>query len=187
MKKTVLTFGLVSGGFLAALMAVMVPACLNGTLDFDNSELVGYTTMVLAFLSVFFGIRSYRENVIGGAITFGRAFKVGLLITLVSSAVYVAAWEVVYYGFFPDFGEKYGAHVIAKMRREGADPARLAAEEKKMARFKELYRNPFFNVGMTFLEVLPVGTIVTLVSAGILRRKTPTPGSPSGAAATTTA
>lgn len=45
---------------------------------------IGYTTIVLSFLLVFLGIRSYRENVGNGRITFGRAFGVDILITLVS-------------------------------------------------------------------------------------------------------
>ncbi|MBK6405757.1 MAG: DUF4199 domain-containing protein [Holophagales bacterium] len=178
MLRIVLTFGLISGAAVAGLTAVMLPMCLNGTIAFENSQLVGYSTMVLSFLAIFFGIRTYRQNVGGGAITFGRAFKVGILITLVTCAVYVIGWEIVYWGFIPDFGDTYAAHVLEKLRAEGASAEKLAAETKKMASFQELYRNPFFNVGMTFLEIFPVGLVVTLVSAGILRRKAPSPAPP---------
>ena len=182
MKKIVITFGLVSGGVLAAVMAVTAPLCMNGTLHFDNSEVIGYSAMVLAFLSVFFGIRAYRQDVGGGVISFGKAFKVGILITLISSAIYVIAWEIISHAFLPDFADKYVAHVIDKLRASGASAANVAAEQAKMARFKELYANPFFNVGMTFMEVFPVGLIVTLVSAAILRRKA-VPAPPSSARA----
>ena len=173
MKKIVLTFGLISGGILAAMGAIMWPLCHNGTIEPGDSQVVGYASMVLAFILVFFGIRSYRENVGGGTITFGRAFKVGILITLITCAIYVISWEIVYHGFMPDFGDKYATYVIDKMRADGASDAKLLEAQQQMDRFKELYRNPFFNVGMTFLEVFPVGLIVTLVSAAILRRKTP--------------
>jgi len=182
MKKIVLTFGLISGGILLAMGAVILPLCMSGVIDFDNSEIVGYSAMVLAFLLVFFGIRTYRENVGGGAITFGRAFKVGILITLITCAVYVVSWEILYFNFFPDFADRYAEHMIEKMRADGASLAAVEAERKKMADFKELYANPLINVGITFMEVFPVGLIVTLVSAAILRRK-PTPGTPSTAAA----
>ena len=182
MKKIVLTFGLISGGILLTMGAVILPLCMSGVIDFDNSEIVGYSAMVLAFLLVFFGIRTYRENVGGGAITFGKAFKVGILITLISCAVYVIAWEIVYFNFVPDFADKYQTFTIEKMRGRGASAASLEAEQKKMARFKELYANPFINAGITFMEVFPVGLIVTLVSAAILRKKT-TPGAPSTATA----
>ena len=64
MKKIVLRFGLASGFIIVALSSVTLPLCMNGTLD--HSEIVGYTTMVLAFLMGFFGIRSYRDNVAAG-------------------------------------------------------------------------------------------------------------------------
>jgi hypothetical protein len=171
MKKTVWTYGLLSGGILAALTATLLPLCFNGTLAFENSELVGYSAMLLSFIAVFFGIRSYRENHGGGTITFGKAFKVGILITLITCAVYVIGWEIVYWGFIPDFGDKFAALTLEKARADGQSAAELAELSASMERFKVWYRNPFFNVGMTFLEVFPVGLVMTLVSAAILRRK----------------
>lgn len=182
MKKIVLTFGLISGAILAAMTAILLPLCMSGVINFDQQEIVGYTAMVLSFLLVFFGIRSYRENIGGGAISFGKAFQVGILITLVTCAVYVVSWEIVYYGFVPDFADQYAAHVIEKMRADGATEAALEARSQQMAHFGELYKNPLFNVAVTFMEVFPVGLIVTLVSAAILRRKTG-PGARSTAAA----
>jgi hypothetical protein len=168
MKRIVLTFGLIAGAFLAAMMV-----CNTAFIDrigFDRAEVLGYTTMVLAFLMVFFGIRSYRENIGGGTIGFGRAVGVGLLITLVASACYVATWEVIYYQVAPDFGERYGEHMIEKARADGASEQELAATQAQMERFRELYRNPFINAALTFLEIFPIGLIMTVVSAGILRR-----------------
>jgi hypothetical protein len=175
MKKTVWTFGLIAGGILGGTMAVMVPAGMNGTLSFEHAEFFGYTIQVLAFLMVFFGIRSYRQNVSGGAISFGKAFQVGILVMLVASVVYVATWEVLYYRFFPDFGDKYAAHMLEKMKSTGKSAEAIDAATKEMARFKEMYRNPLVNAGMTLMEVVPVGLLMTLVSAAALRRKAPAP------------
>lgn len=171
MKKIVLTFGLISGGIISAMTAIMLPLCMNGTIDMDKSEIIGYSSMVLAFLLVFFGIRTYRENVGGGTITFGKAFKVGILITLITCAVYVIAWEIVYFNFIPDFMDRYAALSIQKLRDKGASDAAIATATQDMARFKELYKNPLINIGITFMEIFPVGLIVTLISAAILRRK----------------
>jgi hypothetical protein len=170
-KRIVWKHGLGAGLVVSVLMAVMLPLCMNGVIAFEYSQLLGYSAMVLAFVFVFFAIRSYRDTVAGGSVTFGRALGVGLLVTLVASGVYVVAWEVVYWGFLPDFAEQYGDFVLEKMRAEGASEARLAAEAQKMARFAELYKNPLFNVAVTFLEIFPVGLVVSLVSAGILRRR----------------
>lgn len=183
MKNTVIKFGLISGAILAALSAITLPLCLNGTIDFDHQEILGYSAMVLSFMMVFFGIRSYRERQGGGAITFGRAFKVGILISLVTCAVYVISWEIVYYNFLPDFFETYSAHVIDKMRAKGETAEAIAAMQAQMATWGELYKNPFINVAMTFMEVFPVGLVVTLVSAAILRRRPADAGSAETAAA----
>lgn len=170
-RKIVLTFGLIAGAILATMIALMVPLSKNNTTDFAQGEVIGYTTMVLAFLMVVLGIRSYRENVGAGVISFGRAFKVGILITLVASAAYVIAWEVVYFNFMPDFLDKYDVHNLEKLRSSGATEAAIAAKSQEMAEFKKLYANPLFNAAMTLLEVFPVGLVVTLISAAVLRRK----------------
>lgn len=175
MKRIVLTFGLLAGAIIAAMFAITLPMVLNGRIDLSRSQVLGFTIMIMAFLLVFFGIRSYRENAGGGTITFGRAFKVGILITLVACAVYVVSWEIVYYNFLPDFAERYAALTIENMRKEGATDAAIAKTTRDMAEFQRLYKNPLFNIGMTFMEIFPVGLIMTLVSAAILRRKTPHP------------
>ena len=169
MKRTVWVFGLISGGIMAALMLVTVPFIHQ--LDLDKAEVIGYTSMVLAFLLVYFGIRSYRDNVGGGRIGFGRAFTVGILITLISSTCYVATWEVLNATVFPNFAADYGKHQIDRARASGASEQAIKAQVAEMQRFEELYKNPFYNVAMTFIEPFPVGLVITLVAAGILSRK----------------
>jgi hypothetical protein len=168
MKKIVLTFGLISGGIMAVMMVGTVLFVRN--IGFDKAEIVGYTGMVLAFLLIFFGIRSYRENVGGGRISFGRAFAVGILIMVISTACYVITWEIIYFNFLPDFVDK-SAHMIEQVKNSGASPEAIQAKLQEMKKFKDLYNNPFFNAAVTFLEPLPVGIIITLISALILRRR----------------
>ena len=169
MKKTVLTFGLISAVVTSVMMLLTVP--FMDRIGFDKGAIVGYTTMVLAFLMVFVGVKSYRDNVAGGSVTFGRALKVGLMITAVASICYVATWQVIYYRFTPDFVDKYAAYSVEKARKSGATDAQLAETTKKMAEYSELYKNPLVNVAITFLEPLPVGIVFTLVAAGVLSRK----------------
>jgi cyanate permease len=170
MKRTVLIFGLISGVIASVMMFLNTLLVDRGIVNFDNGEVIGYTAIFLSFLLVFFGIRSYREQH-GGTITFGRAFAVDILITLISCVFYVATWEFIYSRMMPDFADKYAAAMVAKMRAKGASDAAIAAKTKEMEQFKVMYRNPFFNVAMTFIEPFPVGLVVTLVSAGILRRR----------------
>jgi uncharacterized membrane protein (DUF485 family) len=169
MRKIVLTFGLIAGAILSVMMLITLP--FHDDIGFDKSLVIGYTTMVLAFLMVYFGVRSYRDNVAGGSITFGRAFTVGLMITAVASVCYVATWELAYPRLAPDYLDKYAAYSVEKMRKSGATDAQIAAKTKEMAEFKEMYKNPVMSIAFTFLEPLPVGILFTLVAAGVLSRQ----------------
>lgn len=168
MRRIVWTYGLIAGGIMATLMTAAL--AFEQQISTDIAEFLGYTTMILAFLMVFFGIRTYRDTVLAGSVRFGQAFKVGLLITLVASACDVAAWQVVSRTMAPDFMERYAAQALEKARANGATEAALAAQKAEMDRFAEMYKNPLVNVGITFLEVFPVGLVVVLVSAGVLSR-----------------
>ena len=168
MKKTVLTFGLISGAVSSLMMLATVPFIHD--IGFDRAAVVGYTAIVLSFLLVFFGIRSYREQS-GGTISFGRGFAVGILITLISCAFYVATWEIVYFQIWPGFAEEFAAHAIEKARASGATPEAIEQTRQQMAQFKAWYDNPLINAAITFIEPFPIGLIVTLISAAVLRRK----------------
>lgn len=174
MRKTVLTFGLIAGAVLSVMMLLTLP--FLDRIGFDKGEIIGYTTMVLAFLMVYFGIRSYRDNVADGTVKFARAFVVGLMITLVASACYVATWQLIYYKVAPDFTDKYVAYAVEKAKKSGASETQIAAQKKEMSEMMNLYKNPLINIGVTFLEPLPVGLLFTLVSAFALSRKRREPG-----------
>src|SRR5438876_11052794 len=169
MKKTVLTFGLISGAVISVMMLLTIP--FHDAIGFGIGGLiVGYTTMVLAFLLIYFGVRSYRDNVRGGSVRFGRVFAVGALIAVISSVCYVATWEVMYFKFMPDFLSKYQAHALEKARAGGASEDVIAKQKAEMDKLAEMYKNPVVNAAMTFVEPLPVGLVIALVSAGILSR-----------------
>jgi len=175
MRKVVLTFGLISGGILAVTFLITLP--FHDAIGFDRAMVVGYTSMVLAFLLIFFGVRSYRDNVAGGHVGFGRALAVGALIGVVASICYVLTWEAIYFGTKSDYIEKYQAHMIEKARQAGESPEAIAAKQVEMRKFAEMYRNPLINSAMTFMEPLPVALVVSLVTAGVLsRRKKAQPG-----------
>src|SRR5947208_17142992 len=149
---------------------MLATIAIQDELECDHSLRVGYTTMVIAFLLIYFGVRSYRDNVRGGSVRFGRAFAVGALIAVISSVCYVATWEVMYFKFMPDFLSKYQAHQLEKARAGGASDAALAKQKVEMDKLGQMYKNPLVNSAMTFVEPLPVGLVIALVSAGILSR-----------------
>jgi uncharacterized membrane protein (UPF0136 family) len=172
MKKTVLTFGLISGAIMSAMMFITMP--LLEKIGSDKALVIGYTTMVLAFLLVYFGIRSYRDTIGRGRISFWKALGVGLLIMIIASACYVFTWEIIYHNFMPDFGDKYVARATQEARNSGKSPEQIAQEVEQMKQMMTLYKNNiFFNLAITFMEPLPVGLVMTLISAVILRRRKP--------------
>jgi hypothetical protein len=185
MKKTILTFGIISGVLSAAMMTATVP--FMHKISPARGLIYGYTCMVLSFLLVYFGIRSYRDNLGGGHITFGRGFLIGIAITLISCMFYVGTWEVIFFKFMPHFMDDYGAHIIAKMQASGASAAAVQAKAAELAKQAQDYNNPLINMAWTFIEPFPVGLLITLISAGILRRKEQPQTASASAARVTTA
>jgi hypothetical protein len=171
MKKTVLTYGLLSGLMISVLMGGAL--LLSGRIGSSHSLALGYATMVASFLLIYFGIRSYRDNTLAGRISFGRALLCGTLITLITTVCYVAMWEILYFNFMPHFMDSYFAAQIHKIQSSGLDPATTAARVAAIQHSQQLYQNPFVNMAYTFIEPLPVGLIITFVSAAILRRSAP--------------
>lgn len=169
MRKIVVTFGLISGAVSSLIMIALVT--FGDRIGFDRGAVIGNTSIVLSFLMVFFGIRTYRDNIGDGQITFLRAFAVGLSITLISCIFYVVTWEVIYYNFIPGFWDAYGAHLLEKLTASGASPAAVQAKLEQVKKYKELYKNPLFNAALTFIHPFPIGLVVTVFSASVLRRK----------------
>jgi F0F1-type ATP synthase assembly protein I len=171
MRKVVLTFGFLSGGLSALMMFGTLP--FLETIGYDRGLIVGYTAIVISLLFVYFGIRSYRDNVLGGRISFARGLGVGLLITLISCAFYVAAWQIISRNFMPDWMDKFNAQVLKELKASGATEAEVQAAVQKGEEFKVLLANPLVNIAFTLIEPLPVGLLITFISAAVLRRKEP--------------
>ena len=170
MKRNVWVFGLISGLLITAMMLYTVTRIYSGA-HIEGNDVLGYAAMIVAFSFIFVGIKNYRDRYNQGVISFGKAFKLGLLITLVASTMYVVVWLVDYYVFVPDFIDKYTACVLDDAKRDGATQVQLNAKADEMASFAKLYENPLFVVLFTYLEVFPVGLIVSLIAALILKRR----------------
>ena len=170
MRKIVIVCGGIAGLIVSATMMLSTGMCYASG-NFEGSMLLGYASMVLAFSLVFVGIRNYRDKYNQGSISFGKAFKTGFFIILLASTMYVLVWLVNYYFFIPDFADKYSAYMLDKLKAGGASQLEIDEQAKEMASFNVLYKNPFFNALITYTEILPVGLLVTLVSALVLKRK----------------
>ena len=169
MFRVIVIFGLIAGGILSLMMAITLP--MMDSISFERGEVIGYTSMIAAFLLVFFGVRSYRDNVAGGSVSFGRAFGVGMGIVAIAAICYDVTWQVIYTKIGPEFNARYQAHMVEKARASGKSEAEIAKEAADMAKYAKLYENRLINFAVTLLEPLPVGLIVSLVSAGVLSRR----------------
>jgi Protein of unknown function (DUF4199) len=172
MKKVVLTYGLISGALIVGFVWTMTILWANGIMnhDSDYGELIGYSSMLIALSMVFFGIKSYRDNQNGKKIGFWKGAQIGILISLLASVMYAAGWEA-YLQTNPTFMDQFVEKYIEKLKAKGTPAQEVEEAIKSMATVQEMYKNPLIRFGMTISEILPVGIIVTLVSAGILRRK----------------
>ena len=175
MKKVITTYGIISGIITAGLMLVTMPLFENGTLDFDNGALIGYAGMVIALSLIFFGIRSFRDNQAGGNLAFGKAFLIGAAITLIASLFYAVAWEITYARSGEIFVQQWTDHELKGLREGGATESELQTAKDKWKDFGELYKNPIIRFGMTLTEILPIGLLISLLSAFLLRKKGPLP------------
>jgi len=172
MKTNTIVYGLIAG-LIVTVITVIGMAKIYDT-DNQGSMLLGYTTMLVAFSLIFVNIKTYRDKD-GGTISFGKAFRIGLWISLIASTMYVVGWMVEYYVFFPDFYDKCSILQVAKLKAVGAPLSQIQAKVQEYQQVKELAKNPLVHALMTYAEILPVGLLVSLIAALILKRK---PGNP---------
>lgn len=168
MLRTILKYGviagLVAGGFMAGTFVAF-----SGMPPLKYGMLIGYTTMLIALSAVFVGIKRHRDVDRGGVIRFWPAFGVGLGVSFIAGVFYVAAWEAVQAVTGMDFASSYARAIIESEKAKGASAEALAKLSADMAVFKRQYADPLFRLPMTFVEIFPVGVLVSLVSAGLLR------------------
>ncbi len=167
MKKNILTFGLISGLILGLFILSF------NIFPGEHSEVVGYSAMVIAFSFIFVGIKNFRDKYNEGVVSFGKAFLIGLGISLIGSTIYVVAWMIDMHFFIPDFMDKYGAILIKEAHDKGLSEGELAKKVAEVNNIKAMYKNPVFVVLFTYLEVLPVGIVISLITALMLRRRKP--------------
>jgi hypothetical protein len=168
MKKIVLVYGLIAGAIVGGMMLITMPLYEKGTLDIKNGEIVGYTTMVVALSLIFFGVKSFRDQYAKGVITFGKGLRVGILITVVASVMYALAWEISFHRMSAAYVDKMGQEYVAKLKEKGTSDAEI----QKMDEQFQVYKSNFpIRFGVTLIEIFPVGLIISLICAGLLRKK----------------
>jgi F0F1-type ATP synthase assembly protein I len=153
------------GGIIAAIVMASMVFYMKANPGEQPSAIIGFISMLLAFTFLILGIKQQRESN-RGKITFGSAFLTGLGIAFVISTMYVLAWLVIYYNFFPDFMEKYGEMVLKNTK-----PEELAIKTTEINQMKEWYKSPLMVILLTYMEILPIGIVISLIGALVLKKK----------------
>jgi hypothetical protein len=168
MTRYILRFGIIAGLIVVLPMLVMwlrVPA--DGKPP--GGMLESYLIMLVALSTVFVGIKQYRDRVLGGVIRFMPALLLGLGISAVAGVLYVLGWEIcMAFGKF-DFSAWYAKLIVESARASGADAAGMAKAAADAEEFRRSYANPLVRMAYTFIEIFPVGVLVSLISAALLR------------------
>ncbi len=178
MKKTSLVFGAISGVIISVFMGISMAIMGCGAGETGNgSMIIGFSAMVVAFSFIFVGIKNYRDKQTGGTLTFGKGVLLGFLISFIASTIYVITWGVEFHFFMPDFMDKYSAMQVKQLQESGISGAALIKALKSIESASYNYKhNPFFFAMYTYREILPIGILITLISAWILKRKVPVTG-----------
>ena len=177
MKKIILIYGSIAGAITIGVLSISISMWDPESSHTANSEWVGYLVMIVALSLIFFGVKSYRDNQLGGVIGFWDATKVGLGIAAVAGIVYVLGWELYLGVSGQDFMALYADAHIKQLQADGASALEIEEARAMMDSYKEMYKNPITRMGITFLEIFPVGLIISLISAGLLRKSSVLPAS----------
>ena len=166
-----LRYSLIYGGLAGAVLGLFIAVVgfLHERVAWVATTAFGYSVMLVAMSFIFVGVKRFRDVEGGGVISFWRALGVGLLIALIAGIAYVVMWEIylaaTHYRFFDD----YIAKVVRDAHASGKSAAEIAKQSAELESFRTMYANPLFRLPMTFAEIAPVGLLVALVSAALLR------------------
>jgi hypothetical protein len=175
MKRSILVFGTISGVIISTFMGISMAMMSCGSSNEGGgttSMIIGFSAMALAFSFIFVGIKNFRDKQNGGTITFGKGFLLGFMISLIASTLYVITWGVEFHFFMPDFIDKYSAMQVKELQGSGLSATALSEAIKNVESTNYSYKhNPFFFAIYTYAEIFPVGILITLISALVLKRK----------------
>ena len=79
------------------------------------------------------------------------------------------AWEISLAVTKFDFVATYYGAMIEQARADGATAEQIAKLQTEQTGFAQMYSNPAIRVGITFIEMFPIGVVISLITAALLR------------------
>jgi Protein of unknown function (DUF4199) len=169
MIRHIMKYGAIAGLIIGAFMFATLTAADKPLSMSTSSMIAGFAAMLVALSAVFIGIKHYRDHELGGVIRFWPAFGMGLAMSFIAGVFYIVAWEATLAVTKMDFAGDYANYLIAQEKAKGVSAEALAKVTAELDKFKADYKNPLYRMPMTFTEIFPVGILVSLVSAALLR------------------
>jgi hypothetical protein len=171
MKQIIIRYGLIAGSIVGAGLLISMLLFKLQILNMDYGAVFGYSMQLIAFTSIYFGIKKYRDEVGHGNIRFGKAFGLGLSIAFIAGIIYCVTWEIYFQATGQKFIAEYSEMYLEKMKERGVGEQEFTAAQAEMTQFAEMYRNPLVRFAFTLLEIIPLGVLVSLISALLLKRR----------------
>ena len=167
MTRTIFIYGIISGAVVA--LGITATIIFSGGQPPHSSVFLGYLIMLVALSSILVGVKQYRDNVQGGVIGFWKALAIGLGISAVAGVAYVIVWEAYCAIEHYDFATDYANSILLAKRTAHVSAAEYQKAVTEMAQFRTQYANPLFRWPMTFIEIFPVGVLIALITAVLVR------------------
>jgi hypothetical protein len=171
MKAIVIKYGLISASIII-FISLGHYILTGGEMNFELGEVIGYSSMIISMVAVYFGIRNYRDNHLQGEISFGKAFAVGAAISCVAGLIFGVYVYVLIEYITPDFGEKYMAYYIDQIKNSGASADQIKKQLDEVAAMqKGVFGQNWFQGILMFFTVFPIGLILTFLFSFLLKTK----------------
>ena len=152
MQSTIIKYGIYSG--ITAAVLFILGLVFGQEADFGTREILGYASIVVSLLFVFFGIKHFRDRENSGIVSFKQALQLGLAISILAG-VGVAVVDTIYTTFInPEFFNEFAQ----MMKDQGREDEVMDIGSGMMA-------------VIMFVTVFVIGFIISLLSALILQRK----------------
>ncbi len=150
MKRSIIRYGF--RAFIIGGLLFLMSLTLGGGLDYGIQAVLGYSSIVISLLLVYFGIRYYRDNENQGKLSFGQAIVLGLAISAAAGLAFAIVDFIYTTAINPDFFNDYSN----SMKASGEDIQEMSSG---------------FMAAVMFATVLVIGFIISIISAIILQRK----------------
>lgn len=162
-------FGLIYVLILASCFYLSFVVLEDTPENYDIGEIVGYSIMLLASITIFFAIKEFKEKHNNGQLGFLDGLKIGTMLSTIGGIGF-GVYNWIYLTWLnPNFTTEYMAYSEQQIRSSGLSEQEINTQLAELAQYSELIQSDWFNVFLMFMTVFIIGLLFTLVSAAALK------------------